>query len=143
MADSLRTTRLCVSYAGLTLVSKASKGQNIIPFIAQYYYDYYSDSLHWHFPVLCTHLNMYIENWRKWTMYEIHNCKKKHETNFSFSTNYLRALRYNFKLCWLGVLIKFRFDVYHEARQSSKLFSPDRFRCFWFRGAAHQWVPLC
>ncbi len=24
-----------------------------------------------------------------------------------------------------------KFGVYHEARQPSKLFSPDRFRCFW------------
>ncbi len=28
-------------------------------------------------------------------------------------------------------LHKLKFDVYHEARQSSQLFSPDRFRCFW------------
>ncbi len=26
---------------------------------------------------------------------------------------------------------KLKFDVYHEARQSSLLFSPDRVRCFW------------
>ncbi len=40
-------------------------------------------------------------------------------------------------------LNKLKFDVYHEARQSSQLCSPDRFRCFCLRGAAHQWVPLC
>ncbi len=28
-------------------------------------------------------------------------------------------------------LHKLKFDVYHEARQKSQLFSPDRFRCFW------------
>ncbi len=39
---------------------------------------------------------------------------------------------------------KLQFDVYHEARQLSQLFSPGRFRCFWKRdAAAHQWVPLC
>ncbi len=26
---------------------------------------------------------------------------------------------------------KLKFDVHHEARQSSQLLSPDRFRCFW------------
>ncbi len=26
---------------------------------------------------------------------------------------------------------KLKFGVYHEARQSSQLFSPDRFRCIW------------
>ncbi len=26
---------------------------------------------------------------------------------------------------------KLKFDVYDEARQTSQLFSPDRFRCFW------------
>ncbi len=36
-----------------------------------------------------------------------------------------------------------KFDVYHEARQTSQLFSPDRFRCSWYRGAAHQWVTQC
>ncbi len=43
----------------------------------------------------------------------------------------------------LNTLTKSKFCVYHEARQSSQLFSPDRFRCFCQRGAAHQWVPLC
>ncbi len=35
---------------------------------------------------------------------------------------------------WLKLFVpihKLKFGVYHEARQSSQLFSPDRFRCFW------------
>ncbi len=31
----------------------------------------------------------------------------------------------------LSSIHKLKFGVYHEARQSSQLFSPDRFRCFW------------
>ncbi len=30
-----------------------------------------------------------------------------------------------------GIIHEFNFGVYHEARQSSQLFSPDRFRYFW------------
>ncbi len=30
-----------------------------------------------------------------------------------------------------GSIHKLKFDVYQEARQSSQLCSPDRFRCFW------------
>ncbi len=40
----------------------------------------------------------------------------------------------------LSSIHKLKFDVYHEARQSSQLFSPDRFRRLWWRGSARQWV---
>ncbi len=35
------------------------------------------------------------------------------------------------KWTYLSIIHKLTFDVYHEARQTSQLFSPDRFRCFW------------
>ncbi len=39
-----------------------------------------------------------------------------------------QKLTAHFAFCSIHEL---KFDVYHEARQSSQLFSPDRFRCFW------------
>ncbi len=97
-----RIIRLWVGFIGLTLVSKAAKGQNIIPFIAQEWFDRITQTA---FTGICLFVvSIYTCTLKTWDtrrcMEYISVKHKKHETNN------LLALRHNCGPRWLYILIK-------------------------------------